>query len=123
MIQLDTSFLIRALVTGSDQDRELRGWLRRRHDVGISAIAWTAFQCGPVSTAAVDAARTLLGEPIPFTAASAELSAALFNDGGRRRGTLVDCMIAATAIGAGDSMATANPSDFKRLGASGLKLA
>ena len=68
VILLDTSFLIRALVAVSEQDVALRRLLRAGDDIGISAIAWTEFQCGPVSAAAVDVARHLLGDPIAYTA-------------------------------------------------------
>ena len=98
MIQLDTSFLIRALVPDSSESKKLRGWLEERENVGISALAWAEFQCGPVS-------------------------AKLFNETGRRRGTFVDCMIAATAIVAEESLATSNPKDFARFEKLGLVLA
>ena len=114
VIQLDTSFLIRASVAGSPEGDRMRQWLSRRETLAISAPAWTEFICGPLSPGVVDAARRLVGEPVPFTAVEAERAAALFNASGRRRGTLVDCMIAATAVEAGDKLATANPGDFSR---------
>ena len=40
MIHLDTSFLIRALVRGSAQDKRLRGWLGAGEPIGMSSIAW-----------------------------------------------------------------------------------
>lgn len=48
MIQLDTSFLVRALLAGSHQDRQLRDWLRRGEGVGINSIGWAEFLCGPL---------------------------------------------------------------------------
>jgi predicted nucleic acid-binding protein len=123
MIQLDTSFLIRALVPGSSEANKLRAWLEERENVGISAVSWAEFQCGPVSAPVIALAERVLGEPMPFASAQAALSAKLFNETGRRRGTLVDCMIAATAIVAEESLATSNPKDFARFEKLGLVLA
>lgn len=123
MIQLDTSFLIRALVPESSEAAMLEGWIADGQSIGISALAWAEFRCGPVSKGVIVLAEQLLGEPIAFAAAEAALAARLFNETGRRRGTFVDCMIAATAIEAGDSIATANPRDFTRFDALGLVLA
>lgn len=122
MIQLDTSFLIRALSSGTPEDRALRKWLKAGDSIGLSAIAWTEFQCGPVSVMAVEMARRLMGDPLPFTAEEASTAARLFNETGRRRGTLLDCMIASSAIIAGDSLATANRRDFDRFVSHGLIL-
>lgn len=123
MIQLDTSFLVRSLVRGSAEDHALRRWLKSDGIIGISAIAWTEFLCGPVTAAVIEAAAELLGEPVPFEAPDAAIAAELYNAGGRKRGTLVDSMIAAIAMRSGARLATANPADFRRLASSGLVLA
>lgn len=100
----------------------LRTWLFGGALLGIAAPAWAEFLCGPVTPAAADAALGLLQEPIPFAAAEAVLAARLFNESGRRRGSFVDCMIAATAIEAGARLATANAPDFRRFEPLGLQL-
>lgn len=123
MTHLDTSFLIRALVRGAPEDAVLREWLRGGTPLGIAALAWAEFLCGPVSSDAIEFAARLLGEPVPFGATEAVLAARLFNETGRKRGTLVDCMIAATAIHAGAALATSNVPDFRRLEPLGLRLA
>src|SRR5438128_7132415 len=101
MIQLDTSFLIPALARGSTQDRTLRRWLREGQALAISTIAWAEFICGPVTDEHLVMVSRIIVERVPFGEEEAYLSARLFNDTGRRRGSLVDCMIAATALRSG----------------------
>jgi predicted nucleic acid-binding protein len=123
MIHLDTSFLIRALVPGSAQGKALVGWMRAGEPVALSAVAWTEFACGPVSPTVVEHARSLFGEPVPFEGVHADLAATLFNASGRRRGSLADCMVAATAMRETAALATVNSADFKRFVTAGLVLA
>ncbi len=100
----------------------LREWLQRGTPIGMSAISWSEFLCGPVEARQVSLASRLVGEPVPFLAEDANLAARLFNVGGRRRGSLVDCMIAASALRTGSALATANPEDFRRLQPVGLQI-
>ena len=123
MIHLDTSFLIRALVAGSAQDQELRSWISDGEVLGMSAVAWAEFLCGPLRSSALELAADLIGPPTEFTPGEAALAARLFNDSGRRRGALLDCMIAATALGEGAQIATVNVKDFRRFEPFGLRLA
>lgn len=120
---LDTSFLIRALVGGSSQDQTLRRWLRSGEPLGISTIAWTEFLCGPLEKDQIELASAIVPRRAPFGEESSRLAAGLFNDSGRRRGSLVDCMIAATAIQSDASLATANVTDFRGFSKAGLRLA
>lgn len=122
MIHLDTSFLIRALVSGSPQDGQLRIWLSAEEPLGVSTIAWAELLCGPLEPASLDLVSHVVGERVPFGEDEAALAARLFNQSGRRRGSLADCMIAATAICAGVPLATANPKDFRRFETGGLTL-
>jgi predicted nucleic acid-binding protein len=122
VIHLDTSFLIRALVRGSAEDKMLRRWLARGEGVGVSSIAWAEFLCGPLPVELAVVARHVVSEPAPFGADHAERAAHLFNASGRRRGTLVDCMVAAVALAHDAALATSNPMDFKRLVPHGLRL-
>ena len=123
MIHLDTSFLIRALVRGSREDVRLREWMRANEPLGMSTIAWTEFLCGPVDEPALSLASAVVGRRTPFTEDMAAVAARLFNGSGRRRGTMVDCMIAATALAEEAAVATSNPDDFRRFEAFGLALA
>ena len=122
MIHLDTSFLIRALCPGSPQARRLLTWLDGPGTISLSTVAWAEFLCGPVSADVTAIARTLLGNPVPLGTAGAERAARLFNETGRRRGSLLDCLIAATAIESGVQLATENPRDFERFRSAGLDL-
>lgn len=122
MIHLDTNFLIRALVRGTPEDAALRRWLADAEALAIDALVWAEFLCGPLSPDGVEAAKSLFGEPTPFGAAEATLAARLFNESGRRRGTLVECMIAACALHHGAALATANIAGFRRLEELGLEL-
>lgn len=123
MIHLDTSFLIRALVPGSGEDRRLRVWLATGTTVAMSVIAWAEFLCGPLAVDHQVLAARVVGEPVAFEASDAQLTAVLFNGSGRRRGTLADCMIAAAAIRANARLATADPRDFAGFVPDGLALA
>lgn len=122
MIFLDTSFLIRGLASGTREDRRLRAWLRAGRPVGMSSIGWAEFLCGPVDAQDIDLASRILAEPEPFVAADSITAARLFNVAGRRRGCFVDCMIAAVALRVGAPLATANPTDFRRFEAAGLRV-
>jgi predicted nucleic acid-binding protein len=123
MIHLDTNFLILALVPGTDQDRRLRGWLVDGERVSLSVIAWAEFLCGPVAPEQARLAQVLFPDPQPLTPADASRAAELFNASGRRRGSLADCLIAATCMRVGAALATENPADFRPLEPLGLRLA
>ncbi len=122
MIHLDTSFLIRALLSSSRESDRLREWLTAGESLGISSIAWAEFLCGPLGAREIDLASQVVHDPVPFAAEDARRAAELFNSSGRRRGTLVDCMIAATALRAKVALASSNPRDFRPLEAFGLEL-
>ena len=119
MIYLDTSF-IRALVSGSREDLALRRYLADEAPIAMTAVAWAEFHCGPLAEHDRSLAAAVVGEALSLTADHAARAAELFNHGGRRRGTFVDCLIAAVAVDAGASLATANPQDFA--GIPGLRL-
>jgi predicted nucleic acid-binding protein len=122
VIVLDTGFLIRALARGSAQDARLREWLRDGEEVGMSAIGWAELLCGPIEPGAVDLAERVVSRRVAFGEEDAAVAARLFNDTGRRRGSLTDCMIAATALRLDAPLATENPADFRRFEAAGLRL-
>jgi predicted nucleic acid-binding protein len=123
MIYLDASFLIRALAEGIPQDRRLRAWLAAEEALGMSAVAWAEFLCRPVEVADLELVDRIVAERVAFGEAEAALAARLFNESGRRRGSLADCMIAASAIRAGVQLVTENTKDFRRFASAGLRLA
>lgn len=123
MIHLDTSFLVHALAAGTFQDQRLREWLAAGETIGMSAVAWAEFLCGPVEPAALELLDKVVTDRAGFGEGEAMLAARLFNESGRRRGSFADCMIAAAAIRGGVPLATDNPKDFRRFAAAGLTLA
>jgi predicted nucleic acid-binding protein len=122
MIHLDTSFLIRSFVPNSPEEARMRHWLSHRADLAVSTVCWTEFMCGPVDVAQVPFLEHFLGTPAPFVREDADRAAEFFNTSGRRRGSLMDCMIAAVAVREGASLATSNASDFSRFHTHGLRL-
>lgn len=86
----------------------------------MSAVAWTEFLCGPVEGEHIELAARVMEAPVGFTAADSVATARLFDLGGRRRGSLLDCMVAAVALGAGATLATTNAVDFRRFEPAGL---
>ena len=122
MIHLDTSFLIRGLVHGSAEDRALRKWLKDGEPLGMNTVAWTELLCGPLEEKHVEYAIRVVSQRVAFLEEDSVVSARLFNETGRRRGSLIDCMIAASALRAGEPLATANVADFRRFAAYGLAI-
>jgi predicted nucleic acid-binding protein len=123
MIHVDTSFLIRALAEGTPEDKRLRRWLARGEALGMSTVALAELLCGPVDPEGLELVGQVVRERVGFQEADATLAARLFNESGRRRGSLADCMIAATAIRARAPLATDNTRDFRRFAPAGLTLA
>lgn len=99
------------------------GWLSAGELVGMSALAWGEFLCGPLSETAETFARQLLPIAEPLERSDAEKAAELFNLTGRRSKTYTDCCIAAVAIRLQAPLATSNRSDFTPMTPHGLMLA
>jgi predicted nucleic acid-binding protein len=80
--------------------------------------------CGGVALAILRplglAVAVIVSERVPFLEEDSILAARLYNESGRRRGTLADCMIAATSLRLKAPIATVNPSDFSRFEDAGL---
>ena len=123
MIHLDTSFLIRSLVRGTPEDRALRSWIKAGTPLAMGAVGWAELLGGPLEGSQLALVQRIVSGIVPFDAEAAVRAAQLFNLTGRRRGSLADCMIAASAIDAGAMLATSNRNDFERFAAEGLRLA
>jgi len=122
MIHLDTNYVVAAVAPDTEAAQQLAAWMRSGELVEISVLVWSEFLCGPLTPAERAAATVLFPQVVPFSQDAASLAAELFNVAGRRRGSMIDCMIAATAIDAGAALATFNTNDFQRFVGSGLTL-
>jgi predicted nucleic acid-binding protein len=124
MIHLDANFLIGSLKNLSAPAISLRNWLRQGEAFAASAVAWAEFLNGPVRPDQIQRVEYLIqGNIIPLGRSEAEISAQLFNQTGRRRGSQPDCFIAATAICANARLATQNQKHFLPFVSGGLLLA
>jgi predicted nucleic acid-binding protein len=124
MIHLDTNDPIRMLVNGSAEAGHMDSWLAAGESFAASAIAWTEFLDGPVTPVEIINAEALIQSRIlSFGKAEATVASDLFNKTGRRRGSRLDCLIAAAAIVSQAQIATVNQADFKPFAAHGLALA
>jgi predicted nucleic acid-binding protein len=123
MIHLDTNYLIGLLVRGSQAAIDSDRWLAAAEPLAASSIAWNEFLSGPITPLEVSRVEAVLQSRIvPFAKAEAALAADLFNQTGRRRGSRLDCLIAATAILSEAGLATVNQADFKPFVGHGLRL-
>jgi predicted nucleic acid-binding protein len=87
-------------------------------------LVWAEYLCGPLSSEERDLSWQLIqGATVPLESFVAELGAQFFNSSGRRRGSLADCLIAATAVNHNATFLTLDNSDFLPFKALGLKLA
>ena len=122
MIHFDTNFLIFTLIPGSAEDRRVLALRAAGESFNISAMAWAEFRCGPVTAEDVATAARMLPQTEPVTAEDAERGAELVNAGGRRRGSLADCLIAACCVRVGAELATNNLDDFRLFEPFGLRI-
>ncbi|MDE0100954.1 MAG: hypothetical protein OXN89_01105 [Bryobacterales bacterium] len=88
----------------------------------MSTVAWAELMCGPMERAEKELALQVEDGHRDLTLEHAGIAVRLFNESGRRRGLLPDCLIAAAAIHDGTGLARANLSDFRRFETVGLKL-
>lgn len=122
MIHLDTNFLIAALQPGTPEQAKLDAWTGLNEPLGISAVAWGEFLCGPLSKRDELLAKQLLPNTEALLGRDAQYAAELFNKTGRRSRSLADCMIAAVPIRCGAPLATINAPDFQPFVEHGLSL-
>lgn len=122
-IHLDTNFLVDFGDPASPAGRKALSWLGKGWQLRACSIAWCEYLCGPVDGEDVRAVRRVIGLPLPFTEADADMAARLFNLGGRRRTSLADCQIAAIAMREQVALATQDRPGFARFVTAGLQLA
>ena len=122
MIQLDTNYLIGALVAGSLESKQVLAWLEQGEVLITAMPAWYEFLCGPVSEGQIRAVQSILTEIVPLDEAQSGEAARLFNPTGRKRSLRIDALIAACATIKGALLATRNISDFEFFETHGLQL-
>ena len=123
MIHLDTNLLIDLVTSHSAQVEMVHRWLKNKIPLAASAVTWSEFCNGPHSKEQKDAVHAILRGGIhPFTEDQAEFASRLFHKTGRKRGSHSDCMIAAAAFCARQSIATRNIKDFERFVPYGVTL-
>ncbi|MFP3960345.1 MAG: type II toxin-antitoxin system VapC family toxin [Spirochaetaceae bacterium] len=123
VILLDTNYLIRLLVAGTEEARRVDAWQDEGETLCTGSISWYEFLSGPVDAEAIELVRSLIGGRIlPFVDDTAAETARLFNAAGRVRRLRVDAMIAATALLARARLATENRSDFRMFAEPALEL-
>ena len=124
MIHLDANFLIGIANRHLPVESALVGWLQQGEGFAASAVAWAEFLNGPVEPQHIQQMNVMIQRRvISLGRSEAEKASQLFNQSGRRRGSLPDCLIAATAICAGARLATQNHKHFAPYIAAGLRLA
>jgi len=124
VIHLDTNFLIGVANRHQPVERAMVAWLQAGESFCASSIVWAEFLSGPVKQPEVRQMDVLIqGRVLPFGRADAEVASRLFNNTGRRRGSMPDCCIAAVAIRAGVPLATQNRKDFSLFAVDGLRIA
>ncbi len=120
-IHLDANYLICSGEPGHPAQPQIQSWRANGDTFAVSAIAWSEFVCGPLSSDLRGSWELLLGGAIlPMDRALAEHAADLFNETGRRSRSLQDCIIAATAIREKAPLATFNRDHFERFVPFGL---
>jgi predicted nucleic acid-binding protein len=122
MILLDTNYLIRILVNGSEEADQAVFWFETT-ELCTSTVVWYEFLSGPVDAEGVEVIQALLRDRIlPYNATQAAESARLFEATGRMRWLRVTSMIAASAIISNVTLATKDTDDFRTFVPFGLKM-
>lgn len=122
-VQLDTNSLAELVIPVSAVSDAIDQWVSDGNQLATSAVVWSEFCNGPLTSEAREAAViSLSGRIVPLDRVMAEKAAQLFNATGRRRGSHADCMIAACAILSDTPLSTLNRKDFERFTPYGLRL-
>jgi predicted nucleic acid-binding protein len=88
----------------------------------VNVIVWAEFLCGPVTPDHIRLASRLCPRPEVLLPEDAVRGAELYNATGRRRGSLADCLIAATCLRLNAPIATDNFADFRLFEPMGLSV-
>ena len=123
MIFLDTNYLIRGLINGTEESAQLTEWCKNETVLTTNSLVWCEFITGPITDEEINLAWHLVGMSVhAFDHGDSVLAAKLFNELARPRSQRIDIMITASAINRKATLATVNTADFTALISHGLSL-
>ena len=88
----------------------------------MSTWAWGELLCGPLGSEDASLALRIVRRHVPLWLEEATEAARLFNATGRRRGSLPDCVVVASAVLSNSPLATSDKRDFERFLPLGLMI-
>jgi predicted nucleic acid-binding protein len=123
VIHLNTNMLIDPVTSQSAQVIMVHRWVKNQIPLEVSVITWSEFFNSPHTEEQKNAVHAVSRGGIqPFTQVQAEFASRLFHMTGCKRGSHVDCVIAAAASCNHHPVATRHIAEFERFIPYGIKV-